>query len=273
MNRSTAILLFLNVAIAAHPVSSRGQVPATDEEIGNRLRRLGEEIRDLESIQRRIEAEGYIVLLGDRGTALVSPEQAAGFEQNQKLRADTKTFLQTQLLPQLDAARKEHARLTSLLGQDPSERPSLPAAWTLPAAGGETVWPDPMDWTMVRGSWAGRFWIGCGGEVEGVERTGPFRLVLEGNGRVVGTFEEGGLAWPAPGTIVACRGSQIRCLDMADGWASGEGGGPDGGTYRWDVELGRGGAALTRVNGYFVYEDLADRCTDHDAGDISDEAR
>jgi hypothetical protein len=127
-----------------------------------------------------------------------------------------------------------------------------------------------MDWTRVRGSWTGRFWIGCGGRPGEAERTGPFRLVLEGDGRVVGSFEEGGFAWPAPGTIVACRSSGIRCLDMADGWASGEGAGPDGGTYRWDVEVGRSGATLTRVNGYFVYDDPAGECSDHDAGDISD---
>lgn len=282
--RSLAALAVLaGLGILAAPAS--GQVEATDQELNNRLLRLAEEIRDLEILQRRIEVERHMILLLDRGTALVSPEQAAGLllvqtaegkanggsiaEHERKVRADTQTFLQNEILPRLKAARQEHQRLTDLLTQDPLDRPSLPTPWTVPVAGGETVWPDPMDWTKVRGSWSGRFWIGCGGEREGVERVGPFVLVLEGNGRVVGTFEEGGFVWPAPGTIEGCRWSGIRCLDDADGWASGEGGGPGGGTYRWNVELGRSGATLTRVNGWFNYDDSAGECTDHDGGDIS----
>ena len=275
--RSLAALAVLaGLGILAAPAN--GQVEATDQELNNRLLRLAEEIRDLEILQRQIEVDRHVVLLLDRGNAIVSPEQAAGLllvqtaegrvnggsiaDHERKVRADTETFLQNEILPKLNAAREEHRRLTDLLTQDPSDRPSLPTPWTVPVGGGETVWPDPMDWTKVRGTWSGRYWIGCGGEREGL-----FVLVLEGNGRVVATFEEGGLTWPAPGTIEGCRWSGIRCLDDADGWASGEGGGPGGGTYHWDVEVGRSGTTLTRVNGYFWYDDGA--CTDHDGGDIS----
>lgn len=243
-------------------------VPATETEIQLRLNGIESEIAELEDVKRLIENDKHVVLLSGAAGALVTREQAESFlvtqmfegkvsgaqvaEYAQMIGMGTRIFLQEHVIRGIAELERERTRLLALQKLPASSRPPFPN----PALGagstdpGGVDWPAPMDWLKVRGTTTGRYSIWCSsGEDSRIELKGGFRITLEGNGTVTGTYEDDAVQWPAPGRI------------DASGVGTGEGANAYG-SYRYRVQFVRNGLALSLGGNTWFTPTASDyRCT------------
>ena len=213
------------------------------------LSQRSQDIGVLREMIREIEVEKKIVIFSrDLGPVVVERENfgfIAGWLvlDGRIAPGEVPAWTQQQLARSklyLDTLKRELASLES--GQPPTNVP--PPAAPAGAADDRVLWPIPMDWLKVRGIVDGTYSVECKGQrniMDPIRVAGTFRLVLSGDGKVSGTFDN------PPTSIYGVKNGVI----LPAGTASGEAETivPQQPSLRWAATFDRAGNELRMTSG------------------------